>query len=348
MHKDLISVLVTGTGGGVGQGIIKSLKLIPDLEIRIIGADASAEAAGLYACDKAVLIPLSRSPDYLDALAELLTSNAIDYYFPGTDIELAFCAEHKTELFEKYGVMTVVNPLDVVQIADDKARTSRFLADHDLPYPATWTLREARKDQDLPFPVIVKPSVGYRSIGVIKAENRDDLLTYPGNPEDVIVQELIGDDLQEFTCTIVGHHGVLSQVLALRRDLRSGDTYRAYPERNPQVEEYVRKVASLLGIEGSCNFQLRLDKDGVPKIFEINARYSGTTPLCAQLGFNPVEFYLKADLNIPYQPDILWDSAVLRFWSEAVIPNDTRAALHQNGAIDPEMPEQFNLFDGDL
>ena len=43
----MINVLVTGAGGGVGQGVIKSLKIIKGLDIRIIAADMSELAAGL-------------------------------------------------------------------------------------------------------------------------------------------------------------------------------------------------------------------------------------------------------------------------------------------------------------
>ena len=344
----MITVLVTGTGGGVGQGIIKSLKLISDLDIRIIGADASAQATGLYACDKAYLVERCRSPRYMESLARIFSAESVDYYFPGTDIELTFCAEHKTVIAERFGTIVVENPLEVVQIADDKARTSEFLAENGLPHPATMPLIDARESETLPFPVIVKPAVGYRSIGVAKASRREDLYAYPGNPDGIIVQEWIGNDTQEFTCTIVGHHGTLSPVLALRRDLRSGDTYRAYPEHVPQIEDYVNKVAALLKIEGSCNFQLRLTEDGTPKIFEINARFSGTTPLCTQLGFNPVEFYLKRDLGLEYNPNISWNNAVLRFWSEVVVPKDTLSALRPAKPIEPQLPKQFNLFDGSL
>ena len=56
------NVLVTAAGGIVAQGIIKSLKLAntsnnSPVKYRIIAADMSAQAAGLYRCDSGVLIP---------------------------------------------------------------------------------------------------------------------------------------------------------------------------------------------------------------------------------------------------------------------------------------------------
>lgn len=342
----MITVLVTGAGGGVGQGIIKSLRLITDVPLRILGADMSPLSAGLYACDKAFLVDGCRSPGYLDSLARIFEAEAVDYYFPGTDIELALCAENRDMIADRFGTRVVVNRLETVRIADDKAQTSAFLAANGLPYPRTWPMAEALAMDDLAYPVIAKPAVGFRSIGVERVNSRAELANYPGDPEATIVQELIGDDSREFTCTIVGANGTLSPVLALRRVLRSGDTYRASPERNETIETYVTAIAKKLDVEGACNFQLRLGDDGVPKVFEINARFSGTTPFCAQLGFNPVEFYIKHDRGLPYEPDIAWDSMVLRYWSELVVPRAMPDELDRTGRLAPLVGAQFNLYGG--
>lgn len=96
----MINVLVTGVGGGVGQGIIKSLKMINDLEINIITADMSPLAAGIYAGDKSYLVPACTSNEYIKRLEEIFLLEKIDHYFPGLDLELEFCAKNK-EYFKK-------------------------------------------------------------------------------------------------------------------------------------------------------------------------------------------------------------------------------------------------------
>ena len=52
----ILNILVTGAGGGVGQGIIKSLKMIKDIEIKIIAADMHELSPGLYAADLLILL----------------------------------------------------------------------------------------------------------------------------------------------------------------------------------------------------------------------------------------------------------------------------------------------------
>jgi carbamoyl-phosphate synthase large subunit len=116
--------------------------------------------------------------------------------------------------------------------------------------------------------------------------------------------------------------------------LRAGDTYRATPVKNLQISAYVQQAALALGVEGPCNFQLRLDGEQ-SKIFEINCRFSGTTPFCAQLGFNPVEYYIKHDRRIPYQYNLRYDVTILRYWAEVMVRNEDIAILDQNRNIVP-------------
>jgi carbamoyl-phosphate synthase large subunit len=312
----LINILVTGAGGGVGQGIIKSIKLIDDLDIHVIAADMSPLASGLYGGNEAILVPAASANDYFDVISDICMENNINYYFPGTDVELLKAADFSSELFHKCQTETAVCPKDVIEIADDKYSTYKFLVDNGFDAPVTSFPNDTDLNS-LQYPVIIKPRVGCRSIGVYKVNNVQDAKTAIGSVDGPVIQEYLDGD--EFTCTVVAVKDKISDVLCLKRDLRAGDTYRAFPEKNSVIEEYVKNLALKLGIYGSCNFQLRLD-DGVPKLFEINSRFSGTTPFCAQLGFNPVEFYLKARLDIPYESNVNYDAMVLRHWTEVLVP----------------------------
>jgi len=194
------------------------------------------------------------------------------------------------------------------------------------------------------YPAIVKPSVGCGSIGVYKVNNLDELTPHLEDTKDIVIQECVGNEDTEYTCTVVKIGNELSPVLALKRILRSGDTYRAEPVKSEKIERYVLDVASKLEIDGGCNFQLRLDKHGEPKIFEINSRFSGTTPFCAQIGFNPVEFYLKRSAGLESVVNIDYNSIVLRYWSEVVVKKSLLNKLSTSCTIEPCVVEQFKLF----
>lgn len=342
----MINVLVTGAGGGVGQGIIKSLRMIKDLPIKIVAADMSEMATGLYSGDEACLVEGCSSPSYLDSLAAVFKKFEIDFYFPGTDVELGFCAKNKAHIKNVYGVETVISSLETIEIADDKYKTFEFLKKNGFYYPETNYLSEI-DSISLEYPLIVKPAVGCRSIGVYKVASYDELEKHLHTPEGIIVQECVGTDDDEYTCTLVKVNDQISPVLALKRVLRSGDTFRAIPVKSEVIESYVQSVSNHLDIEGGCNFQLRLDSRGKPKIFEINSRFSGTTPFCSQLGFNPVEFYLKAKMGHKYNPIVNYDSVVLRYWSEVVVENEQLRDLAATKFLTPKKVKQLKMFDGE-
>lgn len=327
----MLNVLVTGVGGGVGQGIIKCLRLIRDLDIRVICADMSALASGHYAGDYCHLVPAATDERYFDAILAICRQHQIDYYFPGTDIELQRCSVSANELREQLGVKIIVSPASVVEIADDKLKTIRFLEANGHPAPLTW-LPEDVDLEALTYPVVVKPRVGFRSIGVQVVYTSREARAAIQSLSAPIIQEYIDGD--EFTCTVAVYNGDVSDVLCLRRDLRAGDTYRAFPRRDSVIEDYVRRIAKDLGVHGSCNFQLRLGPHG-PKLFEINSRFSGTTPFCAYLGFNPVEFCLKKDRGISYRSNIDYSKTVVRHWCEVVVDSSqlSRFETEREGKI---------------
>ena len=309
-------------------------KLIGDISIRIVAADMSQLAAGLYSGDISYLVPAASSSDYLDRLSEIFEKEKIDYYFPGTDVELKFCAKNKLYIEQSFGVDVVISPLDAIEVSDDKYKTYQFLRENDMPYPLTQLGRDVDFSK-VEYPVIVKPRVGCRSIGVSVAKDKNQLLARIANEDDLVVQELVGTNNQEYTCTIVVVNGVASDVLVLKRSLRAGDTFTADPIQSSVISEYVTKAALKLKINGSCNFQLRIDRNGDPKIFEINCRFSGTTPFCAQLGFNPVEFYLKNKMNLDYIYAVDYEAFILRHWSEVVVKKDQMRILAKDKCIIP-------------
>ena len=165
-----------------------------------------------------------------------------------------------------------------------------------------------------------QPTRGARSIGVVLVHDQSQLDRELANSSNCIVQEYLSDTEGEFTAGAVVFDGVCDAAIVMRRDLRDGNTYRATVVNDESLIEIVRKWGKKLNPLGPVNFQFRMNRDNEPTVFEINGRFSGTTPLRALVGFNEVDMVLQKIVNNTAisQPNVA-QKTILRHWSETVV-----------------------------
>jgi carbamoyl-phosphate synthase large subunit len=316
-----MKIFVTGAGALLGQGIIRAIRRSA-LKAEVVAADPSPLSAALYWADTAHLLPMARDPSYLDAVLAIIENERPDIVIPGTDVELPIFAEHRPHIERAFGARVIISSPEVVAIANDKWLTSTFLEERGLGHvPSCLPGNENRLIAEVGFPLIVKPRVGARSIGFSVIRDMDQLQSAIKTQPDIVIQKYVGTDQTEYTAGTITFDGVCRACIIMRRELRDGNTYRAFALPYSEMNEAVAAAANALNAYGPANFQFRLD-DGVPRIFEINGRFSGTTGIRDFAGFNEVEMCIRHILwNEPVvQPDVL-PVTILRHWSETVVQN---------------------------
>ncbi len=314
-----MKALVTGAGALLGQGIIKSLRA-SSLDAKVIAVDPNPLSAGLYWADAAHLVPMANSPDYLRRIREILADERPDVVLIGTDVELSVLAANREDLERDFRTHLIVSDPTVIDIANDKWLTYLFLREHDLGYvPSCLPGDEDALIAEVGFPLIVKPRVGARSVGFGIVRNPSELRHAIQSQPGIIIQKHVGDEASEYTAGALSFGGKCLASIVMRRDLRDGNTYRAFVDAYPELNAVVRQVADRLNAYGPANFQFRLD-DGKPRIFEINGRFSGTTPLRAFAGFNEVEMCVRHILfGEPIVQPSVGPLVLLRHWSETIV-----------------------------
>ena len=323
----MIKVLVTGAGAVLGQGIFRALRQ-SSLDAYIICADPQPLSAALYWGDAARLIPMAHDPSFIDAFSRVLREERPEVVLVGTDAELPIFAEHRLGLEAEHHTKILVSDPAVVEIADDKYRTFEFFRDRDLNPPLSalvdQPLEVERLVDEVGFPLVVKPRRGARSVGVSVVRSLPELRQATANRPGLIIQECVGTDANEYTASALVFDGEAQATVVMRRDLRDGNTYRAYADHYEELNAMVRQFGTALQPYGPANFQFRLDSAGRARVFEINARFSGATPLRALVGFNEVELCIRKLLfgEAISQPRVR-PATILRHWSETVI--DPRA-----------------------
>jgi carbamoyl-phosphate synthase large subunit len=315
-------VLVTGTGGrSVGCGIVHALTRASGGEAatrwQIASADADPFAFGLYQTDQRFLLPRASEPYYLKRLKQICQTHGITAILPGTEAETMLLSRERAQLLP---VEVIANSPDLMPLMADKRLLAARLAELGIDTPATAPAEEwlsfARQHG---FPFVFKPATstgGSRGVRIITEERQMRSLAAELGP-DVhrhIVQEYVDGADSEFTVGVLtDRSGNLIDSIVLRRNLiglslldsatHAGKTYalstgysQGFIEHNGPVQEACEDIALRLGSRGPLNIQLRVEGRRIV-VFEIHPRFSGTTPIRADAGFNEPDILLRNFLN---------------------------------------------------
>jgi carbamoyl-phosphate synthase large subunit len=105
----------------------------------------------------------------------------------------------------------------------------------------------------------------------------------------------------------------------MKRTLKDGNTFTAIPMEYSWINTYLENITKTIKPFGPINYQFKIDGKMI-KIFEINARFSGTTHFRTLSNFNEVEMvinFLKFSQRVQ-QPKINNSIKILRYYDELV------------------------------
>lgn len=325
-------------GGNVSQGILKALAL-SQLHCRVVGACISPLAPGLYTVDRAYVSPRADAPDFLEWLLGVCREEKIDAVLSGVEPVLTMLAREAAIIREQCGAVAVVSEPSVLAIGGDKLRTSQWLQEQGVNFA-----RSAGADDtvalevlvgEFGFPLLAKPREGKSGTGIVVVRNENDL-AWIRTRTGYVVQEYLGDDETEYTVGCFSdREGQVRGALAMRRELQEGTTVRAEVGEFPAVRDEAIRIAQKLLPLGPCNIQMRLHQ-GRAVCFEINVRFSGTTPMRARFGFNEVEAALRhyvlgePAVDLP----LVTSGIAVRYWNEMYIDQAAARTLTAECRLD--------------
>lgn len=333
-----INILVIGVGGNVGQGILRALKM-SDLDYRVVGACISSESIGLFMCDKAYICPLANDESFISWLIDICEQEKIDVVLSGVEDVLDVIACNLEMLEENTSSKFICSSHEQIKIGKDKLQTCEWLKNNNCNYPAYASSENIEGVKELGekygYPLIAKPRSGKGSSGLIIINNEIELMEVVSK-EDYIVQQYLGDNNSEYTVGCYSNlNGRFEGMIILKRELKYGTTCMAEVVENEIIYNESLKICNAFKPIGPLNIQLRLH-EGIPVCFEINVRFSGTTPMRAHFGFNDVERAIKQAVlgnNIENSFKIHPGKAY-RYWDEIYVDQTTQKELEKNKMID--------------
>jgi carbamoyl-phosphate synthase large subunit len=336
-----IPVLITGVGGrSVGHQVLQAIGLAGK-RYRPVVADAAAFSYGLYGVERRYLLPPGYAPEYLDAVRRIVMREGIVAILPGTQPETDILSHNAGSL--GVGCHVIANPPEVVELGKRKEVLAKWLDGHSIATPRgaqgnDWKVLA----RECGFPLVAKPTEdtgGSRGVALLNDE--EEIKTYLQfmPPEKILFQEYVGCIDSEYTVgvmiskegkiidSIVMHRTLTGLSLGTKREI-NGKTYAlstGYSQgtirKHSQIQAACEDLALKLGARGPLNIQLRLHH-GKVYVFEVHPRFSGTSSIRAQVGFNEADTLIRNFVfgeqfgRINYQTDV----AAIRAFSSVIVP----------------------------
>lgn len=340
MTTKQLNVLVLGVGGNVSQGILKALNLSA-LPCRVVAACTSPESFGLFTSSRSYVSPAANASEFLPWLLDVCRREEIHAVLSGVEPVLDALLQHSQEISTSTGAICLTNAPRAVELGRDKLRSCEWLRDHGFNYPAFASSDDTDGLQALVktagLPLLAKPRAGKGSSGIFLIRDPESLRRVR-ELSGYVIQEYLGDDSSEFTVScFTDRDDKVRGVIVLHRRLLQGTTLVATAGHFPDVRREAERIAAAFRPRGPLNIQMRVHR-GKPVCFEMNVRFSGTTPMRARLGFNDVESALRhyvlgepaADLPL------ITKGHVLRYWNELYVDPEALEILARDGRLHPQ------------
>ncbi len=301
-------VLVTGIGGNVAHGVLRTISSLR-YNVILVGIDVKKVSAGNHLCDKTYKIPFSSSPDYIPSVVKICKKEKIDLIIPTTDYETYYLAMAKDKL-----PTIASSEAKVAYTFLDKYQTYLAFKKANIPFAETRLPSEYKNDFT---DIIVKPSQGVGSKG-LQINPKD-----PKNfPDSYIIQKLYKGEEITTAFYVTKQRKLLGQI-TLARSLFHGTTTicEVTFKYNKTLKKIIEKIMNNFDIKGSCDIQSIATSDGKVIPFEINCRLSGTNSVRGQFGFEDVKYTLEEYLfnKKPKKPEVKQGSAV-KIWVDVIYP----------------------------
>ena len=244
------------------------------------------------------------------ALMEVLREGHYDIVIPMTDFSAALLCDHIDEV--RPLAWPAVNEPEAFWQAADKQRTMQACEEAGVPCPHTLYDMQSADDilaAGMPFPFIIKPRVGYGSIGfhVIRDEEQlrkvfpEALARFGG----MVVQDYIPQTGTQYKCEVfLDADGQPKSAVVFDKTrwypIDGGSTCCSCSVHRPDIAANSIKLLQAIGWRGYGDVDLIEDpRDGVARVMEINPRITASVKVCFAAGVDFARQIVELGMGYP-------------------------------------------------
>ena len=339
------NVLVTASGSPGFLTVRKAIRACTQLagNITIHGCDSNPSSLGLKMVDFSFVAPQGSATNYVSTIYDYCKKNSIDLIIPCADEEM-IPLSRSVKKFEDVGCMILSPPCNVLETCLNKKKLFDFFSLGDLSkyIVENYVCNDVRGLCDSydklvrnGYSVCVKPVKAHGSRGfrvIEETPSRDDFFDKKPVGTSVTIEtlcQILGDGPFDDLLVMEYLPGVEYSVDSFkrghdflciprtRRVVKEGICVAGQTCNNKELINIAERVYNELGLRYNANIQFRYDREGRPKLLEINPRFSGTMEHCRASGVNFVEVALHEAFDIrQIDYEIKWGVKMQRVWSE--------------------------------
>lgn len=281
----------------------------------------------LKEADGYVLTPSIYDKNYIDFLIDYCKEKSISAIIPLFDIDLAILAKNKDK-FKEFSIELVVSSEQVINICNDKWKTYQFLCSLGINQPKTYiSLEECKgkiKNEEIIFPLIIKPRWGMGSIGVFEMETFEELdVLYKRLYRIIFDTYLKYESKQDFEACIVLQEKIIGKEFGLdilndlsgnyistvakeKLAMRAGETDIAQVVDNIIFLNVSRTISQSLKHIGNLDVDCFITEKGEIYVLEMNCRFGGQYPFSHLAGVDFPAQIIKWLNDLPTENELVF------------------------------------------
>lgn len=246
---------------------------------KIVATDLSVTAPAIYMADVHYLVPEINAPNYISTILDICCKENIQAVTTCIDPEIMLLAEHRND-FESIGVEVLAPYQETANICFDKFKMYQYLKTNNIKTVQTYgdieSFENAYHEENIYFPVFVKPREGSGSVGARKVESLNILKKLMIEEPDLIIQEFMGDAIDVDADIYIDTVSNQPVSLFAKRKLETkiGGASKTISFIDNKLVDFVCETLKFFKFNGPIDMDLWY-RNGEYYLSEINPRFGG-------------------------------------------------------------------------
>ena len=262
----------------------------------VVATDASKLGPAVYEADKYYIVPLITEPGYIDVILDICWKDKINGVLSLIDPELSLLAQNKAK-FNEVGTTVIGSSYELCEMSLNKMQMYGWLKNHGYNCARSWMDKEkfysAVENNEVTYPVFVKPYKGSASINISKVYDRETIELLFTHSDNLMIQEYLdGQEIGADVYIDMISGEVVSIFTKKKLLMRAGETDKAVSFKDPKLFELIEKFVLEAGYRGQIDIDI-FEINGEYYISEVNPRFGGGYPHAYECGVDHMKLILN-------------------------------------------------------